>query len=857
MSTGKKPRRLRSGVIVAVVGIALALVTTVAVARDSLRKAEHNAHDTLSMLLQQTLSFDEIQLSDRISELFGINENIVFLSKALENDPSLITDEYLEDFADGTKLTGVAVLDSELKLEASGYTRDRVYENWRDGFYGECLERIALTPEQIFLRRIIVDGQYYDVCAVSRRDKPGVVVGYYEHSMNLVYDTEENLHQLLGVVPTALDGNILIVHSGRIISNSQPDEKAMKFIESASGAFCYDKLNSVKFEGTTYYGMSLISGDHSIYIYFPAYTIFSEALSNFISFILLYTAVYFAIIAQKTHIIRKRQFVLEETNKKLQESLNVLTSLEAIYFTVFYVDIKKNKYQGFVMAPWIKSVVPENGEFSSSMHKLIEASVVEKYRADLEKSLGYEYVCHELNSRKINELRRSFYFDYQVIRNGECMWCRVTATAVDFDSNGDPIHILIMLQDVNYEKQKEADYQEQILYESELAQAANRAKSAFLFNISHDIRTPMTAILGYSDLAKKTMNDSEKLNHYLDNIELSGEALLSLTNELLEFARIENGVLVLDEYAASAVEGVDSCMVMIKPYADKKGITIDFEKNIIHPYICIDHKHLLRIVLNLMNNAVKFTQSGGDVKCRLSHIPTDDPEGFIVEIVVSDTGIGISEEFLPHMFETFEREKSATVSGIKGTGLGLVIVKKLVELMRGTVEVQSEIGKGTTFTVRLPAKVADPADSRREILEYHAKRGSVGNKRVLIAEDSDLNAEILSEILSAEGIDVERASDGKECIDMLSRAPKDYYQLILMDIQMPTMDGLSAAKDIRQDKTTGFSDIPIVAMSANAYSEDVERSLGAGMNGHLSKPINKNELMLILAKYINIELTAN
>ncbi len=850
MRTAKPRGRIYFSIIATALGLCLTAAVIAYIGVGSINKAEITARDNLKMIIEQTYSFDEIQSGDRIGELFSINENLSFMSDTLAIDPSLVNDRYLERFVDRTKITGIAVLDGELRLEASGYTRDLIEENWKDRFYEGCLEEIVNNPEQVFSERMIVDGQYYDVCAVSRKDTAGVIVAYYKHSMNLVYDTEENLNQLISTVPMTLDGDIIIVHGGKIISGEAAVVDGDAFIRAADERFCYDEIRYIRFSGNSYYGMRAVNGDYTIYMYFPAMSLFRSAFVSAIYFVLIYIALYFAILAYRSHMIRKRQHMLEETNRRLTESLSVLTSLEAIYFTVFYVDLRHDTYKSFATAPWIKNVVSESGRFLDSMMRLIDNSVMDKYKDQMKDMLGYEHICEQLHKKKISDLRRSFYFDYQVDRAGQIFWCRVTVTAVDFDREGNPEHILIMLQDVNYEKQREADYQEQILYESKLAQAANRAKSAFLFNISHDIRTPMTAIIGYSDLAKKSLCDPEKADRYLDNIQTSGEALLSITNELLEFARVENGTAVLCEYADKADKVTDQCLVMIRPRAQKKNIDIITKKHIIYPYVHLDHQHLMRIVLNLLNNAVKFTESNGSVTCTLDQIAHDDTKSCTVKITISDTGIGISREFMPHIFEAFERDKRITAQGVEGTGLGLGIVKNLVELMHGTINVESTLGMGTSFCVSIPCLVADADDVDGDMERYHIKHG-FGVKRVLVAEDGDLNAEIVSVMLQEEGILTERARDGEECISMLESKPKGYYGLVLMDIQMPRSDGYTAAHRIRE---MGIN-IPIVAMSANTYPEDVERSLQAGMNGHLSKPINANELMLTLVKYIDVELT--
>lgn len=849
----KKLNRAKTPIITVFLGVFLAISVFAGVGVFAFNSAENIAYDNLKLIINQTESFDEIKASDRMNEFFAINENLIFMSNTLELKPELVNDEYLEDFVDSMKITGIAVLDENLKLEASGYTRAYTQIDWRNDFYDGFFEDILNTPELVYSQRLDIDGQYYDVCAVSRKDKKGVIIAYYKHSMNRIYETDENLKRLLDSVPMTLDGGFIITKGDSIISDNATMSNKEDFISNTAN-LSFGELKNFENGGKDYFGMRAIKGDYKIYLYFPQYSVLSNAYVVTVYFVLIYIVCALLVVAYRSRTSRRRQEILERTNKQLNESLGVLKSLEGIYFTVFYVDLKADTYKSFAIAPWLNAIIPESGPFIESMNKLIDACVLEKYKKRIKKSLGYDYVSRELHSRKISESRRSFYYDYQAVRGEEIVWCRVTVTSVDFDSEGNPHHALMMLQDVNYEKEKEENYKARILRESELAQAASRAKSAFLFNISHDIRTPMTAILGYSDLAIESLEDKEKTAHYIENIHTSSEALLSLTDELLQFARIENGKVEIEESVERTESILDACKVMILPHAKNKGIELEFEKDIIYPYISIDHKHAMRIILNLLNNAVKFTESGGKIICKLYQEKTHDEREAILHIDVSDTGIGISEEFLPHIFEMFERGKDVSNRGIQGTGLGLGIVKKLTELMNGSVHVESKLDVGTTFYVKLPCKVACENDMSGSEIKYSLDQKEIRNKRILIADDSDLNCEILSEILKHEGLESDTVRDGKECIEKLKNKPQFYYSMVLMDIRMPKLDGYEATKIIRQ--ADGYiKNIPIVAMSANAYPEDIERSLSCGMNYHLSKPIINNKLMLVLSEYLGVDLT--
>ena len=384
----------------------------------------------------------------------------------------------------------------------------------------------------------------------------------------------------------------------------------------------------------------------------------------------------------------------------------------------------------------------------------------------------------------------------------------------------------------------------------ENAESANRAKSTFLFNMSHDIRTPMNAIIGYADLASRHSDDPAKLKNYMENIQVCGQNLLMLLNNVLDLARIENDKTEM-EYSVSDVEkDFRNCIAMFRNQADSKGQTLTVTTQLPYPYIYADIPHLTEVCTNLVGNAVKYTGAGGTIRCDVTQKP-GGKEGWCDTVVtVADNGIGMSQEFQKHIFEPFERERTSTVSKVEGSGIGMGIVKKLVELMGGTVEVESKIGVGSTFTVTIPCRIAseDEIQAKREINPSDQK--CLCGTRILLTEDNDLNAEIATELLQEEGCTVDRAKDGVECVDMLEKAANGTYQLILMDIQMPVMNGYDAARKIRRLDDPQKANIPIIAMTANAFTEDRQVALDAGMNDHIAKPINMNVLVPTLRKYL-------
>ena len=397
---------------------------------------------------------------------------------------------------------------------------------------------------------------------------------------------------------------------------------------------------------------------------------------------------------------------------------------------------------------------------------------------------------------------------------------------------------------------READYEAELENSAREAREANEAKTRFLFNMSHDIRTPMNAIMGFSDLLEKHIDEKEKVLDYINKIKSSSAFLLSLINYVLEMARIESGKVVLRTETRCLTELINSLTDVFEPEVRKKQITYSCKMDIKHQYVMGDETKVREIFINIIGNSLKYTQKGGMVSVKVTEIPSEKEGYTSYKIVIEDNGIGMSEEYLPHIFEEFSREKTSTESKVTGTGLGLPIVKSLVTLMGGSIEVESQLGEGTKTTVILPFQIA----SEKQIMKEQQKDKkscpqNLADKRILLAEDNDLNAEITMTVLEENGLKVERVADGRKCVEAVRKMPADYFDMILMDIQMPGLDGYEATKQIRH-LGDSRAQIPIIAMTANAFDEDRKKSLDVGMNDHIAKPVDQETLFEIMARTI-------
>lgn len=404
-----------------------------------------------------------------------------------------------------------------------------------------------------------------------------------------------------------------------------------------------------------------------------------------------------------------------------------------------------------------------------------------------------------------------------------------------------------------HRKQREKLYTEEIRKSAEKARKANEAKTRFLFNMSHDIRTPMNAIVGFSGLLEKSIHDEKKSLDYIKKLRVSSDILLTIINQVLEMARIESGKITLSSESVNIREMVDAMNTVFESSLTKKSLEYQCSLNVVHDQILCDKTKMEEIILNVVSNSIKYTNPHGKITVSIDELDSEDEKNANYKVVVEDNGIGMSQDYLPHIFEEFSREHTSTETRVAGTGLGLPIVKSLVDRMGGTIEVESEEGKGTRFIM----KFSFPVSLENQVREKEKQNipditEKLEGKRILLAEDNELNAEIAETVLEETGIKVKHVEDGIQCIEELKKMPEIYYDVILMDVQMPNMDGYTATQRIR-DLDDSRAEIPIIAMTANAYDEDRRKAQEAGMDGFLAKPLDVDEMMRLLAQIIKTE----
>lgn len=541
-------------------------------------------------------------------------------------------------------------------------------------------------------------------------------------------------------------------------------------------------------------------------------------------------------------------YSVDEIIKKEQEielQREIIAGLGKEYFSVLAVNLEKDQVFSYRESEENGRIISDfcrecDNRWSKIIPSYAKVMVSDNTNGEFEKQLGLEALrSQEKDFSMTYEFKSETGINYHQVRVAYVKKKNGTRMAVVGTRN---IDSLIKKERMQEEKLKKA-------YAA--AKSANKAKTEFLNNMSHDIRTPMNVILGYNQLMKSLLTEPKQLD-YQKKIEQSGKLLLSIINNVLDMARIESGNMKVDENFEIVGEVVDEILSTFSSEAEEKEIQLSGSMQVTHKNILCDSTKIRKIYVNLVSNAIKYTPSGGNITITVEELPCEK-EGYMkVKSEIKDTGIGMSKEYLPTLFEPFSREHNTTTGKVGGTGLGMAIVKKMVDLMGGSIEVESEPGKGTIFTFTLMHKIADKKYYSRKIetAESSDSVEKLRGKHVLLAEDNNLNAEIAVAVLEKTGLVIDRVEDGIQCVSRIEQMPSDTYDLILMDIQMPNMDGYKATQCIRNLNDKKKAEIPIIAMTANAFTEDRIRAKEAGMDEHISKPVDVKLLLKVIHKLV-------
>lgn len=534
------------------------------------------------------------------------------------------------------------------------------------------------------------------------------------------------------------------------------------------------------------------------------------------------------------------QLLIRRNEARQNRLANYIAKAEnAIARAMIYVDAENGTFEDLSIKPM---PFPKTGQLDNLVEGFIQ------YNDDMQNGDDFRTFFNvTIKERKVLNYIPSVVF-CSTKPNGKKEY--ITMVYIPVEVKKDVVYKgIILFRNITSEKSKEIEANRKLSQALNAAREASNAKTTFLFNMSHDIRTPMNAVMGFTAMAKKHIEEKETIKKYLDKIDIAGKQLLSLVNQVLEMSRIESGKIILSEQKCNLENVIKALSTTYGSHAETKGILFTATiTNLEHKMVLIDSDRINQIAANIIGNAIKYTNENGSIMCTLEEEKCDREGYGMYTLVVEDSGIGMSSDFIEHIYDEFTRESSTTVSRIQGTCLGMTIVKKLTDIMNGTIKIDSKKGQGTKIAVSIPMKwckdLSPETAEQKTVTTIPLK-----DMKVLLVEDNEMNREIAEEILTENGLVVDTANDGDIAVDKVRRAPPGAYNLILMDVQMPRMNGYDATKAIRKLEDPQKSKVPIIAMTANAFEEDKKNALAAGMNGHLAKPIDVQKLIQTLTNF--------
>ncbi len=932
----------------------------------------------LQNVLEESISFTQLRVgryktyrdNDQIKSLVRLQDKAEALSFAMAGETDF-NEQRLQEYADEQKLSGILILDENLQAVMQISEDGTTEASWKEMIESTYVKDILEHPKKTYITRLTLDDAVYDFAAISRQDAKGLVITYLQRCDAGNAAGDLSMEVLLADFPFEMQGVVVICEDDLVVGSNQTEligKTTEEFKNLYQGSFDAGKDGIIRLRSgsSTWYGKRDAAENYMVYMLFPASKVFMTR--NIVCLVYVLVAIMIFMIQMLGVNRTEKNMLLKE-----QKRLRIIRAIGQAYFSIYLVDLKTQK---------LEAVKSDGGILNGTedLHKIrireyADQHIDQRSRADYLDFMDMTTVVTRLNEQKI----LSF-----TCQKTDGSWMLSLIVPQRQDEHGNIDAVLIVNRDVTAEKKREMEQDEALRNALAAAEHASRAKSTFLSSMSHDIRTPMNAIIGFTALAQTHMDEPEQVQDYLAKISTSSTHLLSLINDILDMSRIESGTVKLDEKTVHIPDIIHDLRAMIQGLVNSKNLNLYIDaQDVVNEDVIVDKLRLNQILLNIVSNAIKFTEPGGDIIVRLMEKTCPVKNHTTFEITVKDNGIGMSEEFVEHVFDTFSREQSSTVSGIQGTGLGMAITKNIVEMMGGEITAESKEGRGTVFTVTLNPRLADEpvqlepipallgaralvvdddlntcrsvskmlrdikmrpdwtASGKEAVIraqdaaemkdeyqvyiidylmpdmngietvrrirkvisedvpiivltaydwadfEYEARQAGVtafvskpifmselrkvlmqpagseqetkearkddgkkqydySGKRILLVEDNELNREIAMAILEETGMTIDCADDGDVAVATIEAAPADKYDLILMDIQMPKMDGYTATREIRTLSDNKKANIPIVAMTANAFEEDKQRAYKAGMNGHIIKPVSLEAIAKVL-----------
>ena len=764
----------------------------------------------------------------------------------------LESDDFLLKFAKSQGLTGILVTDGNLRTvgKADVNGRDPGYL-WKDFLSENNKKNILTNKKKTFSGTTVVRRNSYNVVIVSRQDKDGVIVCYadnkiaytdiYEASMEKTL-TNNTFHKNPKIVIT--DGTNIIATNTEVLNGKNLVLEA-PVTDSSNRRWKDGSLIHLQWKRESWYGKRKVYGKYIIYVFYPGSEVFTNMLPVVTSAIAVY-AILCMIIGLLRYNVDKRH--LEEERKKI----NTIKAMSTLYIATSVMHLKERTFEGISVTRRSQKVLDETKDGDKVPWMLAEQIIMSEDRERYREFLNFDTIVERLKGKECLT---------DVFRDIKGVWFSTFLIPMEYDSDGNPTDVLFLSRNINDYKQKEEQYKEELRKAAREAELASAVKTSFLQRMNHDIRTPLNGIKGMAMVARGSLDTPERLKECIDKIIVSADYLYALLDDILRMSKLESGEIFLEEKAFDMKKVLEETFAFIIERSREKQIDFSYDMaELIHIHVIGSPLHFRQVLQNVISNAVKFNQAGGrvEVTCREISVTGDTA---LFEFVCADTGIGISKEFQNRIFDLFAQEGDSARTNYEGSGLGLPIAKELLDKRGGTITFSSEKGVGSTFTVHIPLDI-DPAfrdeDEKKFAVESTGGRKDSGQVEsvfsiegihVLLVEDNEINMEIARCLLEEEKAVITEAHNGKEAVQIFAAAKEKEFDVILMDIMMPEMNGLEATRVIRNLEREDAKSIPIFAMTANAFAEDIKKCREAGMNEHFAKPLNMKEMIETIYKY--------
>lgn len=802
------------------------------------RNISQEADEVLEFLQSSCQKYDDYQLGNQVENLQNLQLKAENLCRYL-NDIVLSSNDQLVQFEEDQSLTGIWILDADLNTEYYA-DRDQVERsNLLEQILSEDnVANVQQYPQKSYAERIVLDDISYDYVIIAREDRDGVIICYEDVTADDEDMSEFSLNSLLSG-DSFRNNAIIVITDGKQVLCSNAKEQVGRMMEKCPAVDIEDgeasdsdhgmfQMNS---NGDNWYGKHDIYREYYLYVFYKDSDVFSNRQSVVVTTLALY-------IFGCLSLIILAQYIRRTKMKRKEKEYHLINVIASIYSANLALYPEENIWKPIVMSKRLEKVISHITQADRMLDTFNREQVAPAYQEAFGEFLKLKDLEERLGDRR---------FIGYTFEDVEGIWYQALLIPQKFEQDDHKQIVMLVIRDVSEQKRKEMTYQEDLRVTAEEAERANAVKTDFLRRMSHDMRTPINGIRGLVNVGKNHIHDVDKIEECLDEIMRSSDMLADLVNNVLNMSKLESGGIQLTEESFDLQEMLDDVERFVNVQAERKQISLQINSAEVEHYHLIGSPlHIRQIFQNIIENAVKFNMDSGSVNVVCRELVSDE-NTVELEMVCADTGIGMSEEFQKHVFEAFVQEDTSVRTTYSGIGLGLAITKKLVNCMNGEISFESERGIGTVFTVKLPVQI-DRA--YYQLSEKKDPLQVMKGLQILLVEDNELNMEITEYMLTEQGAVVIEAWNGKEAADIYESCESGTFDVILMDIMMPVMNGLEAARCIRASEKEDAQSIPIIALSANAFDDDIAQSLAAGMNMHLAKPLEFQKVIEAIAALV-------